>query len=546
MSWIKAAIHPVTGKQSDDAHVAAEKYRALLDSFPSGILISDQNGIIVEVNEMASSLLGLAPGELLGRPVSDVGKVIVGLDGKPVAPEELASVTALKEHRLTRSATTGIVLSSGETRWLGINASPMSLPGFGVVITFADITGLRNVEAALRQSEGTLKELLEERGRIIADLKRSNASLSALNEIARAASSELELHSMLETVHRELGRVLDASNFFVGTVEPTGDSWTMQYKVEGGKRAAIVSHPMSFGLAGHIMRSHRGLLFKNVRDKAAFVAHAGIEVGWPEAKSWMGVPLMAAETLVGAMVLQSYERENLYSDDDFELFSTIAAQVAASIRNSSLYETTQRMLREVSESEERYRTVVEAANEGVLIVQDERVAFANNRMAKMLDRELESILGLNFTDLFSPKERERALADYRLRLSEEAVPAAYEIQMIDPSGKEIWANASVVRIAYQGRPATMAFVTDVSERVQRERERERLLADLTQALIDKRVLRGLLPICAGCKKIRDDNGYWRQIEQYISSHAPVEFSHGLCPECVRKYYPDVADEISKK
>jgi len=51
-------------------------------------------------------------------------------------------------------------------------------------------------------------------------------------------------------------------------------------------------------------------------------------------------------------------------------------------------------------------------------------------------------------------------------------------------------------------------------------------------------LRGMLPICASCKKIRDDNGYWSQIEVYIKEHTEAEFSHGLCPECVKKLYPD--------
>ncbi len=50
---------------------------------------------------------------------------------------------------------------------------------------------------------------------------------------------------------------------------------------------------------------------------------------------------------------------------------------------------------------------------------------------------------------------------------------------------------------------------------------------------------GMLPICAGCKKIRDDKGYWQQIEAYISVHSEVDFSHGICPECVKRLYPGV-------
>jgi AmiR/NasT family two-component response regulator len=61
---------------------------------------------------------------------------------------------------------------------------------------------------------------------------------------------------------------------------------------------------------------------------------------------------------------------------------------------------------------------------------------------------------------------------------------------------------------------------------------------LQEALIKVKTLRGLLPICASCKKIRDDQGYWQQVEVYVRDHSDAEFSHGLCPDCARKLYPD--------
>jgi hypothetical protein len=62
--------------------------------------------------------------------------------------------------------------------------------------------------------------------------------------------------------------------------------------------------------------------------------------------------------------------------------------------------------------------------------------------------------------------------------------------------------------------------------------------ELVRTLKEVKILRGLLPICAGCKKIRDDNGYWNQIESYIKKYSEVEFSHGICPDCAKRYYPD--------
>jgi PAS domain-containing protein len=87
----------------------------------------------------------------------------------------------------------------------------------------------------------------------------------------------------------------------------------------------------------------------------------------------------------------------------------------------------------------------------------------------------------------------------------------------------------------------LVVIQDVTARREVELERERLIGELQKALADIRTLRGLLPICAGCKKIRDDQGYWQGLEQYLSEHAEVQFSHGLCPDCLGKYYPSPED-----
>jgi hypothetical protein len=71
-----------------------------------------------------------------------------------------------------------------------------------------------------------------------------------------------------------------------------------------------------------------------------------------------------------------------------------------------------------------------------------------------------------------------------------------------------------------------------------EKERDVLVRQLQDALANIKTLRGLLPICSSCKKIRDDHGYWNQLETYIGAHSDAEFTHGLCPECAQKLYPD--------
>ena len=85
---------------------------------------------------------------------------------------------------------------------------------------------------------------------------------------------------------------------------------------------------------------------------------------------------------------------------------------------------------------------------------------------------------------------------------------------------------------YKGDPSPTAIVRTIRFAI----ERHRLKADLQEALENVKQLQGLLPICSFCKKIRNDEGYWDQIESYISNHAEVQFSHGLCPECGKKHY----------
>jgi uncharacterized PurR-regulated membrane protein YhhQ (DUF165 family) len=78
---------------------------------------------------------------------------------------------------------------------------------------------------------------------------------------------------------------------------------------------------------------------------------------------------------------------------------------------------------------------------------------------------------------------------------------------------------------------------EIEKRKQAEAERDKVIEELRHALSEVKTLRGLLPICSYCKKIRDDNGFWNKLEHYIHTHSGVQFSHGICPDCAEKHYP---------
>ncbi len=79
---------------------------------------------------------------------------------------------------------------------------------------------------------------------------------------------------------------------------------------------------------------------------------------------------------------------------------------------------------------------------------------------------------------------------------------------------------------------------EIERRKRVERERDKIIQELQETLSEVKTLRGFLPICANCKNIRDDKGYWTQIETYISDHSEAEFSHSICPKCAKKLYPE--------
>lgn len=84
----------------------------------------------------------------------------------------------------------------------------------------------------------------------------------------------------------------------------------------------------------------------------------------------------------------------------------------------------------------------------------------------------------------------------------------------------------------------LGICTDITERKCVELEHKHLILELKNALSDVKTLSGLLPICSNCKGIRDDKGYWNRIETYIKEHSDADFTHSICPDCIRKLYPN--------
>jgi signal transduction histidine kinase/CheY-like chemotaxis protein len=179
------------------------------------------------------------------------------------------------------------------------------------------------------------------------DAKEQLTRLSILIRIGHALSSNLELAPLLETVHTEVSRLFDTTNFHVALYRTHASEWECAFQIDHGRRGRPVSHQLGTGMTSYILRTGKPLLLSSVAERRDFLAReAGVVPSGDPSKSWMGVPLIVGELVVGVMVIQNYEAEGIYASDDLELFLAIASQLAVAVRNAQLYEDAGRRARE--------------------------------------------------------------------------------------------------------------------------------------------------------------------------------------------------------
>jgi PAS domain S-box-containing protein len=160
-----------------------------------------------------------------------------------------------------------------------------------------------------------------------------------------------------------------------------------------------------------------------------------------------------------------------------------------------------------------------------------------NRAAEMIfGYRAEEIVGRSIALLFPFDQRDELISNME-QLRRGQPVGRYETLRIRKDGQFIPVSMTVSPIRDENGKTigASAIVRDISQRKREERERTELIQELTDALRQVKTLNGLLPICASCKRIRDDRGYWQQVETYISSYTNAILTHGICPECLKQF-----------
>jgi PAS domain S-box-containing protein len=191
-------------------------------------------------------------------------------------------------------------------------------------------------------------------------------------------------------------------------------------------------------------------------------------------------------------------------------------------------------------SEKHYRILMDESMDPTFsFYPDGTYRYVNNAFAQGVGKKLDEIIGRKIWDVFEKDEANKRFAIVK-KVFSEGKTEEIEVRVPLPSGDTYYLTTVKPILNDLGVVETVICTSkNITKRklaeVALKREHDKLL----KALKEIKMLSGLLPICASCKKIRDDKGYWNQIESYIQQHSEAQFSHAICPTCAKKLYPDL-------
>jgi PAS domain S-box-containing protein len=228
------------------------------------------------------------------------------------------------------------------------------------------------------------------------------------------------------------------------------------------------------------------------------------------------------------------------------LFSKYSISIEEDAQLESLSGTTAQVI-QTAIAQQAVKASEEKLSATLDTIPDPFVLYDTQGYPKYLNPAFTRTFGWSLDELrdklipFVPDEQKVIIGKKLAELYERGEPVRVESRRLTKDGLliDVYISAALVKNSAKKPMGMVVTLTDITERKNLEKEREKLFHDLQDALENVRTLKGLLPICSHCKKVRDDKGYWNQIEVYIEDHSEAEFSHSICRECAKKYYPDM-------
>lgn len=321
----------------------------------------------------------------------------------------------------------------------------------------------------------TISPMLEDTvvwvARDITERKRSEALQSALYRIADMTAAAEDMHAFYAAIHRVVGELMYAPNFYIALYDRVNDWLSFPYSVDERDPEMPPQRPGE-GLTGHVLRSGRPLWVHEdeMRERAL---REGELVG-SVAVDWLGVPLKSGEDAFGVLAVQSYSPDVRFTEQDLELLTYVSKHISAALERKQAAEA-------LRASEERYRTLIETSPDTVTFTDlDRRIVFANQQAAAMFGvSSPDQLHGRQAIDLLAPEDRQYAMDDVQQVMRDGS--AHFQRTMIRADGTHFPVELSVALIYdANSRPmGLLAIVRDITERKRTElAEREqRALAE---------------------------------------------------------------------
>jgi PAS domain S-box-containing protein len=382
--------------------------------------------------------------------------------------------------------------------------------------------------AELLQSNALLHAELSERVKAQAALESRGRLLRLNADVGEALMIERGLSPVLQRCAEHIVTNLDAAFARIWTLGAEEGFLELRasagaYTRLDGQHSRKIIGELKIGI---IAREQRPLLTNAVIGDPAIT-----DQEWARREgmvAFAGNPLIVDGKTVGVMAL--FSRRPL---DQFvsSALAIVADKIAAFVGRKRAEEA-------LRLSENRYRELFDASTDGVYAVNAEGVFTSMNQAGAAIFgfQSPDEIIGRHALEFWrDPRDREA----FRAVLKQQKSVSSYRMHALKRSGEhlELESSSRILEDEHGVFQGIEGMLRDVTGRVRAEEERELLIAQLQEAAASIKTLSGLLPICAGCKKIRDERGSWSQIEVYVGSHTSATFSHGLCPDCMKVYFP---------
>ncbi len=323
-----------------------------------------------------------------------------------------------------------------------------------------------------RRHDGTYLTILE-RGYVICDRagrpirmvgstadvtarRREDVVREAIYRISEAAVAAKDLPALYSDLHRIVGGLMPAQNFYIALYDPETDMLSFPYFVDE-EEAAPAPYKAGRGLTEYVLRTGKPFYASTEGYQRLVSLGEVVRIG-PMSIDWVGVPLVAQGRTIGVVVVQTYREGVRYGEVERDILTYVSEQIAMAIERK-------RTEAALVASEDKFRRLVEQNLAGIYIIQGQRFVYVNPRLAEIFGYAPGEITGiLGPIDLTTPEDRARVTENIRRRIEGEISSIGYSFHGVRKDGTRIFLEVRGSLMDFNGRPAIIGSLMDVTQR----------------------------------------------------------------------------------